>query len=111
MSYHTIDELDGQWVFLGVACDHGNDTRMDELCDSVMGNTSREFMNAFAYDVADCVREHGHIRRLVRGAAHTSGLLRDRGRSLQSMDGQIGSTSLRLRKREAGFELTFQEIS
>jgi hypothetical protein len=108
MSYYTIDELDGEPVFLAAACNARNDARMEEFCGAVIGHTSREFMNAFAYDVTDCVRAHGRIRHFAVGDAHTSGLRRDRGRSLQSMDGQIGATRLSLRERDAGFELTFQ---
>ncbi len=108
MSYHTIDELDGEWVFLGVACESGGDARMAEFCHSVMGNTSREFVNAFAYDVTDCAREYGRVRHLAFGDAHASGLRRNQGRSIQSMDGRIGATLLLLRERDAGFELTFQ---
>lgn len=109
MSYYSIDELDGEPVFLAVACNAGNDARMDEVCGAVVGNTSREFMDAFAYSVLDCVRAHGRVRHLAVGDDHMSGLRRNRGRSFESLDGQIGATSLVLRKRDAGFDLTFQQ--
>lgn len=111
MSYHTIDELDGEWVFLGVACDYGDDARMNQLCNSVMGNTSREFMNAFAYDVLDCVRAHGRVRHLAIDAPHLSGFRRNGGRGIQRMDGQIGPTLLILREHGSGFEVTFQRAT
>lgn len=106
MSYYTIDELDGEWVFLGVACANGGDARMSEFCNSVIGNTSREFLNAFAYDVADCVRRRGRVERLVVGSERSG--LRLHPHNLEEMDGRVGRTSIRLREIDRGFELTFR---
>lgn len=108
MSYYTVDSINGEPVFLGFACDAGDDDRMDQFCDAVVGNTSREFMNGFAYAVLDCVRARGRVTHLVTGDEYTSGLRYNRGRSLKRMDGRIGDTVLVLRERDAGFQLTFQ---
>jgi hypothetical protein len=106
MSYHTIAELDGEPVLFGVACQDNGDVRMTEFCASVMGNTSREFMNAFAYDVTDCVRRHGRVQQLV--TSNESSGLRYHPRRLEEMNGRVGSTLMRLRRVERGFSLTFE---
>jgi hypothetical protein len=105
VSYYTIDEVDGEPVILGVACAHENDARMGEFCRSIMGNTSREFTNAFAYAVAGCVEQHGRVQSLIIGQ-ESSGLRRH-PHNLESMDGRVHATSLRLREIDGGFELVF----
>jgi hypothetical protein len=106
MSYHTIDELNGEPVLFGVACEDGGDARMNRFCASVVGNTSREFMNAFAYDVTDCIRRHGRVEQLV--TSNDSSGLRYHPRRLERMDGRVGSTSMRLRRVDRGYSLTFE---
>jgi hypothetical protein len=108
-SYYAVNELDGHQVaFRGASCDHGDDTRMVEFCDSVMGNESEGFARTYGYEVLNCVQVHGRLRDVAIGNSHPSGSRGSSSRSLRSMDGQIGSTSLLLRERDGGFDLTFQ---
>ncbi|MCX7358526.1 MAG: hypothetical protein NT015_10355 [Alphaproteobacteria bacterium] len=109
VSYYAINELaDHQVTFRGAACDHGDDARMVAFCDAVSGDESDEFARTFGYDVLNCVQIHGRLGNIGIGNSHPSGSRGASGRSLASMNGQIGPTSLMLRERDGGFTLTFQ---
>lgn len=109
VSYFAVNELVGHQVsFRGAACDHGDNARMVAFCDSVTGGESEDFARTFGYDVLHCVQQHGRLRNVTIGNTHPSGTRPSTGRSLATMNGAIGSTSLQLRERDGGFNLTFQ---
>ena len=103
VEYFPIHDPD---TIMGVGCRHDDDPVLQRFCDAILGNTSFEFFNAFAYDVVECTQAHGQIERIETDQA-PSGLLRH-PYSLRRMSGRISGANLELQSREAGgFALTF----
>ncbi len=89
-----------------VECEYGDDPQLGNLCQTILAHSSWEFVDQFAYDVADCVAAHGHVTRLTTVDDHPTGL-NDHPHNLESMDGRLGRTDVTIRSREDGFILTF----
>jgi hypothetical protein len=104
VAYYSFNSPDA--VF-SVRCDHGGDPELADLCETILNHSSHEFLNAFAYDVVECVRSHGSILSL-RDSKRDSGLLHY-PRSLIAMSGRVRGRNISLRARpDGGFELSFQ---
>lgn len=99
--YFTADDPE---MDHGVACSHDG-PRMRTLCNSIIGHTSREFMNVFAYSVLECVERHGHVDSLQTGSEPGT---RDHLHNLESMTGHVGDVEIRVNEIERGFQLTFK---
>lgn len=103
VEYYSINNPD---VIFGVACTHNDDPRLKTFCARLIGNTSMEFMNAYAYDVNACVERHGRVLRL--DTSEESSGLRLHPQSLELMEGRLGLTHLYLRRTDRGFALTLR---
>lgn len=103
VTYESYDRPD---AIFAVRCDSGADTSLRDFCVTTIQNTSHEFLDAFAYDVAGCVADHGSVRLLSLG--HESTGLRQHPRNLELMEGRIASTDVILRATERGFALTLR---
>jgi len=103
VAYFSANEPD---AIFSVACRHDGDARGAAFCNAILGHTSMEFLDIFAFDVASCVERHGRVLSLQLGDERTS--LAMHPRNLERMNGRISGTEVALAAIDRGFEVRFQ---
>jgi hypothetical protein len=104
VSYYGVTEPD---TIFAVECVHGGEPSLAGFCQTIVENTSHEFMNIFAHDVISCVRTNGRVLTIRTTSEHSG--LRYHPRAVDRMYGRLGFASIELRRREAGgFTLTLR---